>query len=79
MEIEGVVVSVKGHDSLYGWSLKMTVKTKDGYVVWGTVPDGAEINVKDWVCFRGTLTPSDKDEKFGFFKRPVILRVVKGS
>lgn len=88
MVIEGEVVSVKWKDSDYGGSLKMTVKTDAGYLVWGSVPSALcsipttisegedswetykDVERGDRVRFTGTVTPSDTDKKFGFFKRP---------
>ena len=94
MVIEGEVVSVKWKDSDYGGSLKMTVKTDHGYLVWGSVPstlcsmetivsDGEDswteyrdVGRGDRVRFTGTVTPSDTDKKFGFFKRPTKAELI---
>lgn len=45
-----------------------TVKTDDGYVLWGTMSKDAKRN--DRVTFTATLEQSDRDPKFGFYKRP---------
>jgi len=37
-EVFGMVLKTKIHDSNFGRTLKMTVKTDDGWVCWGTVP-----------------------------------------
>jgi len=97
MAIEGEVVSVKWKDSDYGGSLKMTVKTDDGYLVWGSVPsvlcsiktiigEGEDswvtykdVGRGDRVRFTGTVTPSDTDKKFGFFKRPAKAELLARS
>ncbi len=93
IRIEGEIVSVKGHESDYGWSLKMTVKVDTGegtYLVWGSVPAALE---DAWaaenraaggdgqysgnnplrgrrVAFMAKVVRSDRDDHFGFFKRP---------
>ncbi len=75
--ITGTVVSVKSHENMYGVTLKMTVKveTPEGtWLAWGTVPSAlmtgdCELRGKV-VEFTGTLTRSDRDEHFAFFKRP---------
>jgi hypothetical protein len=83
IEIAGTVLSTKYQPSDYapgGEVLKMTVKSDEGWVCYGSVPsclhlfqDGeAQRGLKhgDLVKFSATLTPSDRDNKFGFFKRP---------
>lgn len=77
MLVVGTVVSVKMHD--YGTSLKMTVKveTPDGtYLVWGTLPTSLEAWKGRKVSFMAKVQRSDRDEHFGFFKRPTQARVV---
>lgn len=52
--------------------LVMTVKADAGWVVWGSVPAnlvGVEKGGK--IERTATLTRSDRDSKFGFFKRPI--------
>ena len=71
MEITGEIVKVAVHENMYGESLKMTLKTPEGYLVWGTVPKALDDPQRgDKVTLTATLTPSPKDPKFGFFKRP---------
>jgi len=79
--IEGIVISTKTHPGPYGTStIKMIVQHETGYKVWGTLPDSiAIVELKDGsqvsprgmkVKFTATVTPSDDDPKFGFFKCP---------
>ncbi len=80
LQVEGTVLSTKYQESPYGETLKMLVKTDAGWKVWGTVPSVLEIFTDgdvqrglqhgDRIRFTATVTPSDKDDKFGFFKRP---------
>lgn len=41
--VKATVVSIKEHSSDYGVSLKMTVKTDDGWMAWGSVPSNLEL------------------------------------
>lgn len=71
LDIEGEIIGLRVVESDFGDVEKMTVKTVDGYLVYGTRPAslfGAKRG--DRIRFSATLTPSDRDEKFGFFGRP---------
>ena len=69
--VRGEVVSVKVHDGPYGSRLVMTVRDERGFAVWGSVPAAIDNVARgDVVEFDATLSVSDKDPKFGFFKRP---------
>jgi hypothetical protein len=49
----------------------MTVRDDRGFLVWGSVPAAlGGIEQGDRVQFNATVTKSDRDETFGFFKRP---------
>lgn len=86
--ISGVVLSVKMQETDFGSIQKMTVKAEDGFVVYGTVPsslgiltvgnDQRLLQYGDLIRFVATVTPSDKDTKFGFFKRPTNAELVQG-
>lgn len=75
-ELEGVIVSTKVKESIYGSTLKMLVEADNGNRFWGTVPssieneDGIGGLRGHRIAFRGTVEPSDDDEHFAFFKRP---------
>jgi hypothetical protein len=91
--IEGEILTTKWQESQYGSTLKMLVKVEtDGgaFKVWGTVPaslhgtwdtlSGAyvgEASRGDVVSFTATVTRSNDDASFGFFKRPRAARIVK--
>ena len=74
LQITGTVLSVKAQPSDYapgGEVLKMLVKTEEGWLAYGSVPSCLfGIERGDRVRFKGTITPSERDNKFGFFKRP---------
>lgn len=74
--ISGTVLKVAIYESRYGASWKMTVKDDKGFVVFGSVPNinnGVMDCAKgDHLTFTATVSPSDKDSKFGFFKRPFL-------
>ena len=75
--ITGEVVSVKLHESKYGVKLVMTVKDDRGFCVWGTVPQHlSEIQRGQRLTFQANVEVSDRDETFGFFKRPRHARVL---
>lgn len=89
IEITGTVLTTKEQPSDYapgGSVLKMLVRADDGWKVWGTVPsciiawkeNGEERVVRSGVRvrFTATVTVSDKDNKFGFYKRPTNAAVL---
>lgn len=70
VRVEGEVVSIKLQENDFGSRLVMVVKG-DGWAVWGTVPSKIDDVVRgDKVAFNATVTASDRDESFGFYKRP---------
>jgi hypothetical protein len=54
----------------------MTVKSKEGWLCWGSVPTGVTVEKDCKVVFIATLTPSEDDPKFGFFKCPKLIKEV---
>lgn len=75
--VTGKIVSLKWKESEWGGSLKMVVRTAEGWAVWGTCPkslDDAEVG--DMVSFVGTIEKSATDPLFGFFKNPSKAEVV---
>lgn len=68
--VTGTVLSTKWQDNDFGGSLKMLVKDARNFKVWGTVPSSVEVRKGDTITFTATVTKSDNDEAFGFFKRP---------
>jgi hypothetical protein len=75
--VEGTVVKAGWHENEYGGRNVMTVKSDDGWLVWGSVPSSIEVGRGDRVRFTGTLQQSDRDSKFGFFKRPSKAEVTE--
>ena len=82
IEITGTVLSSKWKDTDYGDRQVMTVKDDRNFIVWGSVPgslqgdwdaDGEFIygaRRGDRITFTAAIEVSDRDECFGFFKRP---------
>lgn len=81
-EISGVLIKVADHWSEWAQGERevWTVKDDRGFVVWGNRPSGIYgAERKDRVSFRATLTPSDRDPKFGFYKRPSNATLTKAE
>lgn len=77
IDIEGVVLTIRVDDGQFGPTTKMLVKHDTGFKVWGTRPSALYgVKVGDRVLFTGTVQPSDKDSKFGFFSRPTGGKVI---
>lgn len=75
--ISGKIISVREQETRYGTTFKMVVLAEGGFRLWGTVPqalfDLAEDSLVGLdVTFTATITPSDDDPLFGFFKRPKV-------
>ena len=76
-EVELKVIKVEERESEYGLQLKMVGVHADGWVCWGTVPASCgEVEKGDRVRLTATFTRSDKDPKFGFFKRPRNAEII---
>jgi len=72
VEITGKVLSFKFVETSFGEACKMLVESDLGYRLYGTAPHEAEKG--QTITFTATVTPSDSDPKFGFFKRPRIVK-----
>lgn len=73
VEFKGQIINIKNQSSFYGTQTKMLVKSDTGFLAFGTLPRGlGDDNVQrgDRVQFTATFNPTEKDTKFGFFKRP---------
>lgn len=68
--IEGDVIKVEWKDDDFGGRNVMIVKTSEGWMAWGTAP--GMVKKGDRINLKATFTPSDKDPKFAFFKRPIV-------
>ena len=76
--ITGIVLAFKLQSSQFGDTLKMLVQDDRGFRVWGSVPkslDDAERESR--ITFTATVTASDRDAKFGFFKRPTKAAILE--
>ena len=72
VKIEGTVLKVEDRETDFGVRTVMTVKTADGWIAWGSVPSGITVERDCKVVFVATVEPSERDDKFAFFKRPVL-------
>ena len=76
--VTGTVSKVAVHENDYGYRKVMTVVLDNGARVWGTVPAAIyEVGAGDTVTFTATFSRSDRDETFGFFKRPSKASMVR--
>jgi hypothetical protein len=78
MVVSGEVVSLRNRMTFNGDSLKMVVRSDEGWKTWGTVPSAIRSKVAegDIVRFTATVKPSDNDPKFGFFSRPTKATIL---
>lgn len=80
IRITGKIISTKWVEDDFGGSLKMLVEDERGFRVWGTMPSklqDEDISDDDTIAFTATVTRSDDDPTFGFFKRPTQSEVIK--
>jgi hypothetical protein len=68
--VTGEVLSTKWQEGDFGGALKMLVRDDRGFKLWGTVPAAISPDRGDRITFTATVTKSQDDETFGFFKRP---------
>jgi hypothetical protein len=69
-QLVGTILKMEFKDDEYGGRTVMTVKEDRGFLVWGTCPANLAVEKGDRIKFQATVTKSDRDEHFGFFKRP---------
>lgn len=75
--ITGAVATKKTIDTAYGTAVKMVVELDGGQRVYGTLPSalyGVERGQR--VTFTATVTRSDDDHTFGWFKRPTKAALI---
>lgn len=77
--ITGTLLAMKWQESYYGDTLKMLVQDDRGFRVWGSVPSSLDANRNDRIQFTAAVQRSDKDSKFGFFKRPTKSQVLSNN
>lgn len=76
--IRGKVLSLKEPDGFSAFpSWKMLVQHEDGWKLWGSIPSSLRgVNKGQEVQFDAMITPSDRDDHFGFFNRPSKAKVI---
>ena len=79
LTITGEVVSAKAKPDAYNADRRvMTVVDERGFAVWGTIPASIiDVQRGDEVTFVANVTASDRDNTFGFFKRPRGASITK--
>jgi hypothetical protein len=76
--IQGEVISTKWQENDFGGRLVMTVKDDRGFLVWGSVPRAIDnVEKGERVSFTANVEASDRDESFGFFKRPRAAAILE--
>lgn len=78
IQITGKVISIKWVDSQYGTTTKILVKDDRNFKVWGSAPSSIDDTLSlepklvkgARVTFTATVTASEDDNTFGFYKRP---------
>jgi hypothetical protein len=74
---EGVALGFKDVENYYGMTTKMVFRDDRGFTLYGTAFATDDGYVKgDRVAFHATVSVSDDDPTFGFFKRPTKGRRV---
>jgi hypothetical protein len=78
--VTGKLISLKWQRNHYGETLKMLVEDDRGFRLWGTFPTSLEDAERgDRVTFCAAVERSDKDEFFGFTKRPTKGKVLASA
>lgn len=91
--VTGEVKKAYHKETDFGSRFVMIVQDDRGFKVWGTVPstlcDIHDLDVDrvlsrcveegDRIKFSANVTKSDRDESFGFFKRPTKATVIEGE
>lgn len=68
--VTGEILTTRVDESQFGSVIKMLVRDDRGFKVWGSMPGNLDAKRGDRVSFSANVTRSDKDDKFGFYKRP---------
>jgi hypothetical protein len=77
--ISGEVLKAEWRETHFGAALKITVKTVDGRVFWGTAPSAlGEVTRGQQVVFVATVEKTDRPN-FGFFKRPSVTKAMAAA
>ena len=77
--VQGEVLSIKETVNRYGYAVKMTIKCKGGYRLYGTCPSALEscVSKGDTVRFEAKVKRSDDSHAFGFFSRPTKAHLIE--
>ena len=77
IQFEGKIINTKFQENQFGGTLKMLFEDIRGFKLWGSVPSKlldeelSNLNIK----FLATVSVSETDASFGFFKRPTKVAV----
>jgi len=77
IQFEGKIINTKFQENQFGGTLKMLFEDIRGFRLWGSVPSkllDEELSNLD-IKFLATVSVSDTDSSFGFFKRPTKVAV----
>lgn len=75
--ISGTILAIKNHESQFGLSWKMLVLDDRKFKIWGSLPSKLSVEDKGKkVKFDAMITKSNKDQSFGFFKRPTKVCLI---
>ena len=74
--ISGIVVKKDIKENQFGIRQIMIVKSDDGWCIYGSCPDGIEIEKGSKIKFEARIEISKNDPKFGFFKRPTKISLI---
>ncbi len=77
IQFEGKIINTKFQENQFGGTLKMLFEDMRGFRLWGSVPSkllDKELNNLN-IKFIATVSVSDTDLSFGFFKRPTKVEV----
>lgn len=78
IKISGVILSINYKEGYMGAPDRRvaTIRDERGFKVWGTMNEGGR---GDRIEFMARVEPSDKDPKFGFYKRPTKIVVTEAD
>lgn len=91
-QITGTIISTDLRENAFGTQWKMLVRDDSGFKVWGSIPEklfelcadgdlwphGRDLKGKQ-ITFHAAVEVSEKDSKFGFFKRPTKTALRDGG
>lgn len=77
VQVTGTVLTIREDENDFGKVTRMLFKDDSGFRLWGTRPSYTNVEPGDRLTFSANITPSDKDAKFGFYKRPTKADVLE--